>query len=166
MGAAGHLPGRPAITPGGGIRREKKGRVFPEPRVQALRRDLASWWAQAPHSCLLTVPLGRGSSNSSSRVSQLQALRRQGLHSPDFSTGQISTPQVQGQLFPLLPGPPRVIVYLMCFFNATLKNYSCLAQPLRKVSDSCICLFYIKLSNVLCMFFSVRNGGEGREIYI
>lgn len=49
----------------------------------------------------------------------------------------------------------------MCLFsfNATLKDSSHLAQPLRKVSDSCICLFYIKLSSVLCMFFSVRNGG-------
>lgn len=57
-----------------------------------------------------------------------------------------------------------MIVYLMCFFfNATLKESSRLAQPLKKVSDSCICLFYIKLSNVLCMFFSVRNAGrEGK----
>lgn len=64
-----------------------------------------------------------------------------------------------------------VIVYLMCcsgflFFNETLKDSPCLAQPLRKVSNSYICLFYIKLSNVFCMFFSVRNGGGAGDLHI
>lgn len=67
----------------------------------------------------------------------------------------------------LLPALPTcVIVYLMCFFNATLKDSPRLAQPLREVSDSCICLFYIKLSNVLYMFFSVRNGGREGNLHI
>lgn len=87
-------------------------------------------------------------------------------HSPEVLTSQISAPCVQGLLL-LLPALPCVTVYLMwcfgfLFFNETLKDSSCLAQPLRKVSNSYICLFYIKLYNVLCMFFSVRNkGGVG-----
>lgn len=52
------------------------------------------------------------------------------------------------------------------FFNETLKDSSCLAQPLRKVSNSYICLFYIKLYNVLCMFFSVRNKGGVGNLHI
>lgn len=92
-------------------------------------------------------------------------------NSSDFLTSQISAPCIQGQLFLLLQGPPMCdsvfnVVFWFLFFNETLKDSSCLAQPLRKVSNSYICLFYIKLSNVFCMFFSVRNGGGAGDLHI
>lgn len=108
--------------------------------------------------------------NLNSVISQLQALSLQWLNSPDFSTGQISLLEYRDNSSSLLPAPPPscAIVYLMWFFffYETLKENSRLAQPLRKVSDSCICLFYIKLSNVLCMFFLYVMGGGTGNLHI